>query len=140
MTTIMQLRFTDTAFEQCRMLRRKVFIEEQHVPEALEWDDADATATHLLVMEHGKAVACARVLPDGHIGRMAVLPYRRGTGLGTALLQQAVVLCRKLRCSQAKLSAQMHAIGFYQRAGFVVVSTPYLDANIPHVDMVLELL
>ncbi|QDC43277.1 GNAT family N-acetyltransferase [Methylophilus medardicus] len=123
----------------CRAIRQSVFIDEQQVPVALEWDAADATATHLLACLDGQSLACARVLPDGHIGRMAVLAAWRGRGVGEALLLQAIQVCRQLGVSHARLSAQTHAVGFYQQAGFEVCSPPYLDANILHVDMELKL-
>lgn len=125
---------------QCRMIRERVFIQEQQVPVALEWDEADNIAVHLLARLDGQAVACARILPNGQIGRMAVLPEWRGRGVGEALLLQAIQVCRQTGASHARLSAQTHAIGFYQRAGFEVCSAPYLDANIPHVEMQLELI
>ena len=124
---------------ECRMIRKRVFIEEQQVPVALEWDASDAVATHLLAAVDGQSIACARVLRDGHIGRMAVLPEWRGQGIGEALLLQAIQECQQLEVTHARLSAQTHAIDFYTRAGFVVSSEPYLDANIMHVDMQLEL-
>ncbi len=124
---------------ECCRIRQRVFIEEQQVPVDLEWDESDETATHLLASLNGQAVACARVVPEGYIGRMAVLPEWRGQGIGEALLLQAVNLCRQLGVTHARLSAQTHAIGFYQQAGFEVCSEPYLDANILHVDMQLEL-
>ncbi len=123
----------------CRAIRQSVFIDEQQVPVALEWDAADATAMHLLARLDGQSLACARVLPDGHIGRMAVLAAWRGRGVGEALLLQAIQVCRQLGVSHARLSAQTHAVGFYQQAGFEVCSAPYLDANILHVDMELKL-
>ena len=124
---------------ECQVIRTLVFVTEQQVPAALEWDAADDTAVHLLATIDEHAVACARVLPDGHIGRMAVLQAWRGQGIGAALLDHAVQVCREWSVTQAQLSAQTHAIGFYARAGFVVCSAPHLDANIPHVDMVLKL-
>ena len=108
-------------------------------PVALEWDASDATARHFLVMVDGKPAACARVLEVGHFGRMAVLPEWRGQGIGEALLLQAIQECRHLQALYARLSAQTQAVKFYERAGFVVCSEPYLDANIMHVDMQLEL-
>ncbi len=127
------------AWLDCQKIRKIVFIVEQHVPDVLEWDAADDTAIHLLVRVDSQPVACARVLPDGHIGRMAVLKEWRGRGVGAALLQRAVSICRELPVAQAQLSAQTHAIGFYVRAGFMVCGAPYMDANIAHVDMVLKL-
>ncbi|WP_306388775.1 GNAT family N-acetyltransferase [Methylophilus aquaticus] len=137
--TIEQCSYQQWAWPDCQKIRKIVFIVEQHVPDLLEWDVADVKAIHLLVRADARPVACARVLPDGHIGRMAVLKEWRGRGVGAALLQYAVNICRELPVAQAQLSAQSHAIGFYARAGFIVCSSPYLDANIPHVDMVLKL-
>jgi predicted GNAT family N-acyltransferase len=126
-------------WSECCRIRQRVFIEEQRVPVDLEWDETDETAIHLLASLDGKAVGCARVMPEGYIGRMAVLPEWRGKGIGEVLLLQAIQICRQCDVSHARLSAQTHAIGFYQQAGFEVCSEPYLDANILHVDMQLEL-
>jgi predicted GNAT family N-acyltransferase len=124
---------------ECRLIRQRVFIDEQKVPAELEWDAADEVAIHLLARLNDQSAACARMLPDGHIGRMAVLPEWRRQGIGEALLLQAIQVCHELGVTHARLSAQTHAIGFYQQAGFEVCSEPYLDANILHVDMQLEL-
>lgn len=134
------LRKHHPLWADCCRIRQQVFIEEQQVPEALEWDDADDTAIHLLAHDAHLPVACARVLPDGVIGRMAVLPAWRRRGIGEAVLMQAIQVCQEWNLSYVRLSAQTHAIGFYQQAGFEVCSEPYLDANILHVDMQLELL
>lgn len=123
-----------------KQLREIVFIEEQSVPEAIEWDDEDATAIHLLALDATETpVACARILPRGRIGRMAVLKSHRGSGIGMALLQHALTVCREMGMQQVTLSAQTHAIQFYERAGFNVTSEAYIDANIWHVEMELEL-
>ncbi len=116
-------------------VRRKVFIEEQQVPEALEWDHEDEDAMHLLAIDLGGA----RLLYDGRLGRMAVRKDCRGNGVGEALLAMALDLFREQCFEQVKLSAQVHAIGFYERAGFKVCSEVYDDAGIPHRDMVLTL-
>lgn len=137
--TLMQLDYLQPAWRDCRLIRQAVFIEEQGVPVELEWDEADRKARHVLARVDGLPAGCARVLPDGHIGRMAVLRERRGQGIGMALLLQAVQICRALEVTHARLSAQTHAIAFYQQAGFEICSEPYSDANILHVDMQLEL-
>lgn len=117
-----------------------MFIIEQHVPEGLEWDEHDAIAVHLLVLDKNKQpVACARLLEDGTVGRMAVVQEKRGKGIGNALLAKAITYYQKHQLRQLKLSAQTHAIGFYEQAGFVVSGDPYLDANILHVDMQLNI-
>lgn len=121
-------------------IRQRVFIEEQQVPEALEWDEHDADAQHLLARDDGgQPIACARILADGTIGRMAVLASWRRHGVGRALLQAAIDYCAEQGWQEVRLSAQTHAIGFYQHAGFAVCSDIYLDAGIPHRDMKLRL-
>ena len=121
-------------------IRRQVFIVEQQVPEALEWDGLDADAVHLLATSaSGDAIGCARLLAEGRIGRMAVLEAWRRRGVGHALLQAAIAACRARGWHDITLSAQTHALAFYARAGFVVCSDEYLDAGIPHRDMKLNL-
>lgn len=137
---IYRLTCHDKDWSDCSNIRARVFIEEQHVPVQLEWDADDMIAMHILGCIKAESVACARVLPDGQIGRMAVLPSWRGQGIGAAILHEAIHICRALCLTQVTLSAQVHAIGFYERAGFIVMSAPYLDANIPHVDMMLKLI
>ncbi|MDP2031247.1 MAG: GNAT family N-acetyltransferase [Thiobacillus sp.] len=129
---------TDWARDAGRLgaIRRVVFIDEQGVPEALEWDDDDAEAVHLLATRaDGTAIGCARLLPDGHIGRMAVLPAWRGRGVGRALLAAAIRLARAQGQATLRLSAQTHAAGFYADAGFAAVGDPYEEAGIPHIAM-----
>lgn len=116
-----------------RAIREQVFIIEQQVPVALEWDALDAQAQHLLACNaQGKALGCARVVDGHHIGRMAVLKPWRKQGVGMTLLKQAIAICQHYPIT---LSAQKQVTGFYEQAGFYVASTPYLDANIWHVDM-----
>ena len=80
-----------------------------------------------------------RLLPDGHIGRMAVLPTARGQGVGSALLRSLMEEARRRGHPRAVLSAQTHAIPFYQRHGYSVIGQEYLDCGIPHVDMQCQL-
>lgn len=120
-------------------IRRLVFIEEQKVPVDLEWDEKDTQAIHWLAFnEMNQPIGCARLV-NHHIGRMAVLSAWRGKGVGQALLKAAVAQCQLAGEKQVTLSAQTHAISFYEQHGFNVVSDPYLDANIWHVDMVLKI-
>lgn len=128
---------THTAFLMA--VREQVFVKEQHVPVSLEWDGLDETATHLLAQtDQGEVLGCARLTGNGSIGRMAVLKPWRGKGVGQALLAKAVMLYRQRGIHAITLSAQVHAIPFYEKYGFKVCSQPYLDANIPHVDMRLD--
>ena len=123
------------AGEALGSVRRRVFVEEQGVPEALEWDGLDIDACHFLAQADGAAVGCARLLPDGHIGRMAVLKPWRGRGIGTALLHAVLDACRARGHGLVFLNAQCAALDFYRRLGFHAVGGEFLDAGIPHLRM-----
>ncbi len=123
-----------------RLIRETVFMHEQKVAEELEWDGEDEGAIHLLASDdEGKPIGCARILHDGHIGRMAVLQPWRGRGVGTALLKQALAAVRARGCSEAFLDAQRYAIPFYERLGFQAEGDEFLNAGIPHRHMRLTL-
>jgi len=129
---------TDWTHDAARLgaVRRAVFIDEQGVPEEMEWDEYDAVATHWLALdEAGSPIGCARLLPDGHIGRMAVLPAWRGCGVGRALLDAVLFVAQARGHATLRLSAQTHAAAFYARAGFVADGPEYEEAGIPHVAM-----
>lgn len=127
----------------CQAIRRTVFILEQAVSEADEVDGRDGDAVHLLATLRGVPVGTARLLRAGDtvkIGRVAVLPEARGAGIGAALVRAAVAAAREMTgVTTAKLGAQTHALGFYERLGFQAVGPVYMDAGIAHRDMVLPL-
>lgn len=140
MNTPFDYRVLEVAWSEAAALlgavRREVFVVEQRVPEALELDEADAACRHVIALDRsGNAVGTGRLLPDGHIGRMAVLQAHRGKGVGSALLSTLIGMAADRGDREAVLSAQTHAIGFYRRAGFVVTSGEFMDAGIPHVEM-----
>ena len=124
------------AEKELRLIRTKVFIEEQHVPEALEWDGEDAQAAHLLARDaEGNPMGTVRIVwhaAAAHIGRMAVLAAWRGRGVGRDLLHSALQIARERGLKLAYLNAQTYAVPFYARAGFVVQGEEFLDAGIPH--------
>jgi len=116
-----------------RAVRRAVFIEEQAIPEDMEWDAFDATCRHAIAEDaNGNAVGCGRLLPDGHIGRLAVLRDWRGRGVGAALLVHLMDLARSRGHARAILEAQTRAMPFYVRHGFAAAGDEYLEAGIPH--------
>jgi predicted GNAT family N-acyltransferase len=121
---------------ELRRIRESVFVAEQAVPPELEWDAEDAEAVHFLAEEGDYAVGTARLLPDGHIGRVSVLKDWRGLKVGEALMQAVIAEAQQRGLDRQMLSAQVHATPFYERLGFEIVSGEYLDAGIPHVDMV----
>jgi predicted GNAT family N-acyltransferase len=114
-------------------VRHAVFVEEQQVPAAMELDEFDPLSLHALALGRAGAVlGTGRLLPDGHIGRMAVLRQARGSGVGSALLRALMQAARGRGDRELMLSAQTHAIGFYERFGFVAEGEQYDDAGIPH--------
>lgn len=122
-----------------RAVRTAVFIREQQVPEALEWDQFDAVSVHVLAVNNtGQPIGTARLLPDGHIGRVAVLKEWRGQGLGSALLTKLLQILIKRRQFVARLHAQTSAIPFYKKFGFQVVGEEFMEAGISHVRMTLS--
>jgi predicted GNAT family N-acyltransferase len=127
--------------EELRALRRAVFIEEQHVPEELEWDEIDQRAYHVLAMSRdGSAVGTGRLSLDCQIGRMAVAREWRGRGVGSAVLKTLLDFALKEGCRVVRLHAQTHAIAFYERFGFESVGEEFQEAGIPHRAMELRLL
>ena len=122
-------------------LRSEVFVVEQNCIYQ-DLDDKDKRAYHVWITDETGIVACARVLERGvsyddavSIGR--VVSKRRGEGLGAAVMETAVNTAReKYGALPIIISAQQYAVPFYERFGFVAVSEPYLEDNIPHVKMI----
>ncbi|WXL27596.1 GNAT family N-acetyltransferase [Ectopseudomonas mendocina] len=134
----LQIRLADWHKDnaELRRIRETVFITEQAVPPELEWDAEDPEAVHFLATDGDYAIGTARLMPDGHIGRLSVLKDWRGLNVGAALIKAVIAEAEKRGLNQQMLSAQVHATAFYEKLGFTVVSGEYLDAGIPHVDMV----
>lgn len=123
-----------------RPIRETVFIHEQAVPMDLEWDGLDPQCAHVLAWNDlGDAIGTARMQTNGTIGRMAVLRDWRGRGVGRVRLNRLLDLAATRGLARVTLSAQTHAIGFYEKAGFQVIGEPFMDADIPHRKMVKEL-
>jgi predicted GNAT family N-acyltransferase len=137
-----RVRLADWVRDQpiLRAIRRAVFIDEQKVPEALEWDGIDDNCRHVIAeTAAGEPIGCARLLPDGHIGRVAVLALARGRGVGGALLERMVSLAAELGHRRVIVNAQTHAFAFYERHGFVAFGPEFDDAGIPHQAMERQL-
>jgi predicted GNAT family N-acyltransferase len=106
---------------------------EQNVPEEIEWDGIDPDCTHAIAhAAGGEAIGCARLLPDGHIGRMAVRREWRGRGAGAALLQHLLALAVQAGHTHVMLNAQTHAMPFYERYGFAPIDEEFMEAGIAH--------
>ena len=123
-----------------RAVREAVFVAEQGVPAELEWDGRDAGCVQLLALDsRDNPVGTARMLPDGHIGRMAVLAPWRGQGVGRALLGGLLRLAAAQGLEKVWLHAQTRAADFYRRHGFRALGDPFEEAGIPHVAMILHI-
>lgn len=116
-------------------IRSRVFIKEQNVPAELEWDEDDASAIHFLAFENQQAIACARLKKDGRIGRMAVLASHRKKGTGKKLLQFILQKASALKLETVYLHAQVNAVPFYEKQGFIVQGDVFYEANILHQEM-----
>src|ERR1700678_1579798 len=124
-------------------IRRRVFIEEPEGPEEIELDADDPTAFHALAILDGVAIGCGRMLEHGgsevKIGRMAVLPEFRKTGVGAHILRFLIEHARVRGFRKAILHAQLTAEGFYLRQGFSPVGGVFDEAGIAHLKMEREL-
>lgn len=137
-----RIELGDWASQQAaaQAIRYEVFVDEQKVPPELELDAMDAQCLHAVAfMPDGagaeRAIGTGRLLPDGHIGRMAVRKEARGSGVGAALLLALMQQARQRGDTQVELSAQTHAEPFYARYGFQREGEIYQDAGIAHVHM-----
>jgi predicted GNAT family N-acyltransferase len=129
-------KLDETAIAQ---VHRTVFIDEQGVPEALEWEAEDAQHRWFVAQASTQLIGIVRMTDAGRIGRMAVLPDWRRQGVGRALLAAALLTATASGLKQVHLSAQTHAVAFYARYGFIAEGPEYLDAGIPHRSMNLNL-
>ncbi len=123
-----------------RAIREEVFIREQNVPEELEWDEMDDGSRHALALSlNGDAIGCGRMLPNGHIGRIAVLPQWRNMRVGTAIMEALLDEARARGFKQVDVDAQVQAMPFYHNFGFVEHGKEFMDAGMPHKKMKLKL-
>jgi predicted GNAT family N-acyltransferase len=118
------------------LVRTTVFVDEQSVPVEIERDGRDGACVHALAESpEGEAIGAGRLMPDGRIGRMAVLAAWRGKGVGGAMLAALMDEARRRGHRETYLHSQSPAKAFYERYGFVVEGAEYFEAGIPHVGM-----
>jgi predicted GNAT family N-acyltransferase len=131
------------ASEEAYLIRQKVFIQEQGVPEEMELDELDSSARHALAYESKLCVGTGRLvhLDSRHaqIGRMAVLSTFRNRGIGKAILSHLIALAKAERVFTLMLHSQVSAIPFYAKLGFIAQGPTYDEAGIPHRNMILSL-
>ncbi|MDR1538973.1 MAG: GNAT family N-acetyltransferase [Clostridiales bacterium] len=124
--------------EDAWLIRRKVFIEEQNVPEDLEMDGADAKALTLVAYDSGKPVATGRLIFSDSaalIGRVATLKEERKNGYGDLIMRMLIRKAYDSGFDEQVVHAQIGALGFYKKLGFSAYGQEYLEAGIPHISM-----
>ena len=119
-----------------RAVREAVFVREQGVPLELELDAQDPDCLHVLARDaDGRPIGTGRLTPAHTLGRMAVLPQWRGRGVGATMLAALTGLARERRWNAIELHAQVDAIGFYLRHGYLPIGPRYMEAGIEHQSM-----
>jgi predicted GNAT family N-acyltransferase len=120
-----------------RAVRNTVFSVEQGISESLDFDGRDHQCTHVLaLLADGECIGTARMLPDGHVGRIAVDRQWRGRGVGTQLVKYLSDVARDRGFSEIYLHSQVQAADFYTRLGFETRGETFMEAGIEHVLMV----
>ncbi|GAB3506151.1 GNAT family N-acetyltransferase [Pseudoxanthomonas daejeonensis] len=138
MTAGFTIATVDYARDHARVhaVREVVFVQGQQVPVELERDALDPLCFHVLAVDaDGQALGTARLTPDRRIGRMAVLDAHRGKGIGEAMLAALVAEARRRQWPEVSMHAQLHALPFYARAGFVPSGPSFVEAGIDHREM-----
>lgn len=120
-------------------LRHEVFVVGQGVPPELELDELDAVSDHAVALVDGAVVGTGRLLPSATIGRMAVAESSRRLGIGAAVLECLEQRAKERGFAVVELHAQVHAAGFYDKAGYSPYGEVYLEAGIEHQSMRKEL-
>lgn len=124
-------------FASLRHVRETVFIDEQRVPRELEFDDRDPLCRHVLVFDADAPVGTGRLDVDygGKVGRVAVVATHRRAGVGTAVMERLHTLAREARLPRVWCHAQLSAVPFYERLGYVSSGPTFEEAGIEHVRM-----
>jgi ElaA protein len=121
-----------------RAIRRAVFIDEQGLTEAAEFDGTDDSCVHLVLYDEGQAVATGRVFIGDDfykIGRVATIMTHRGRGIATRLIEALIGACVKMGGNWQIVHAQTTARGFYEKIGFVASGSEFIEAGVPHIKM-----
>ena len=129
----------DQLQQDAKLIRTQVFICEQGITEADEWDDQDVISQHFVIYDQDQPIATARLLQNHSVGRVAVVKAYRGQGLGQMIMLEIISYAQKQRLSVLTLSSQVHAISFYEKLGFTVQGNPYDECGISHIEMMMNL-
>lgn len=136
---------TEEQLQEAFHIRKTVFVEEQHVPLADEFDafdHLDAPCEHILVYYEGKPIGTGRIRivdGDGKLERICLLQQGRSLGLGKVILNALEELAKANDIERVKLHGQTHAEGFYKKLGYETKSDVFMEDGIPHVLMAKNL-
>lgn len=138
----MNYKFYDRLTDECKIIRQKVFIEEQHFEN--EFDDIDKTALHIIAYIDNKPVGTGRMFQSENsgeyiIGRIAVLKDYRKYHIGSTIVKAFEEKAKELAAKQISLSAQCRVMGFYEKLGFTATGTTYYDEYCEHIKMTKKL-
>jgi len=130
----------ETDHAAIRAIRNAVFTDEQGISAKLDFDGRDHECVHVLAcLADGECIGTARMLPDGHVGRIAVHKQWRGKGMGTRLVEYLNGVAGDRGFSEIYLHSQIQAAAFYSRLGFETRGDSFMEAGIEHVLMVRTL-
>jgi predicted GNAT family N-acyltransferase len=129
----------DQLQQDAKLIRTQVFICEQGITEADEWDDQDVISQHFVIYDQDQPIATARLLQNHSVGRVAVVKAYRGQGLGQMIMLEIISYAQKQGLSVLTLSSQVHAISFYEKLGFTVQGNSYDECGISHIEMTMNL-
>jgi ElaA protein len=129
-------QLSPVALYEILQFRQSIFVVEQSSPYP-DLDGLDQDAWHLLLRTEGELAGYLRLLHGPlRIGRVAVAKPRRGGGIGSGLMGEALRFCRdRFPLQQVALAAQLEFVSFYRRFGFAANSEPYDDFGVMHVEM-----
>ena len=130
----------DQLQQDAKLIRTQVFICEQGITEADEWDDQDLISQHFVIYDQDQPIATARLLQDNSVGRVAVIQKYREQGIGRLIMLEIIEHAQQQQYSFLKLSSQLHAISFYEKLGFLTQGNPYDECGIPHIEMMMPLM
>ena len=130
----------DQLQQDAKLIRTQVFICEQGITEADEWDDQDVISQHFVIYDQDQPIATARLLQDNSVGRVAVIQKYRGQGIGWLIMLEIIEHAQQQQYPFLKLSSQLQAISFYEKLGFVTQGNPYDECGIPHIEMMMPLM
>ncbi len=137
---IVELTTKDKLFEQCREIRKKVYVEGDKIPQHLE-QEHDEVAFHFLYLLNKKPVGTIRIRFFGErakLERLSVLEEFRGNGIGIELINHSIEFCKKRHMKNIMMHARIYLKNYYSQLGFVPVGQPFLEAGIEHIKMELK--